>query len=114
MSRWLFLSSCLLVLGAVAYAAEPSRRADARDLGAPCERTEECQVGLRCGGSDGVLGAQCSAGCNETTFCQERFGSASVCLGADLCARTCGTSEECPAGTTCNVYGWCETPNASE
>ncbi len=114
MSRWLFLSSCLLVLGAVAYASEPTRRPDARDLGAACERTEECQVGLRCGEGDNVLAAQCSASCNESMFCQERFGSASVCLGADLCARTCSTNAECPADTACNAYGWCERPSTPE
>jgi hypothetical protein len=113
MSRWLFLSSCLLVLGAVAYSSEPARRSDARELGAACGSTQECQVGLRCGQDESVLATQCSASCNETTFCQEHFGAASVCLGADLCARTCSTSADCPAGTACNVYGWCEKPNTS-
>lgn len=107
MSRWLFLSSCLLVLGAVAYAAEPTRRPDAKDLGAACESTQQCQAGLRCGDED-VIPAQCSATCNDTSSCQERFGAASICLGADLCARTCGTNAECPGDTQCNAYGWCE------
>jgi hypothetical protein len=107
MSRWLLLSCCLLVLTAVAY-IEPTRAHDARPLGGQCASDRDCQLGLMCAHETGVIEGQCSAVCNSTPACQERFGSESMCLGADVCARTCGNDDGCSHGGSCNAYGWCE------
>ncbi len=107
MSRWLLLFCCLGVLGAVAY-INPTRAHDARPLGGACGADRDCQVGLVCTTEPGVLEGQCSATCNATVSCQDRFGAQSVCLGVDLCARTCMTDADCPSGSGCNVYNWCE------
>ncbi|MGD8863683.1 MAG: hypothetical protein PVI30_26950 [Myxococcales bacterium] len=108
MNRWLLLSSCVLVLVAVFHAEPSSRPAGAGPLGAVCTTDRDCQHGLECTYVPGVMEAQCSASCNATDSCQERFGSQSMCLGADLCARSCGQDADCPDGIACNAYGWCE------
>jgi hypothetical protein len=87
---------------------EPRRQPDARPLGGSCQIDLECQVGLECAHVSGVMKGQCAASCNAEASCQERFGSASMCLGADLCARTCQADAECPSGSRCNDYRWCE------
>jgi hypothetical protein len=51
---------------------------------------------------------QCSAFCNSSATCTEEFGSASMCVAADLCARTCHTQHDCPEGSGCNAFGWCD------
>ena len=107
MSRWLLLSCCLAVLGAVSYIG-PSRAHDARPLGGACSADRDCQVGLVCAADRGVLDGQCTAACNATASCHVRFGAQSVCLGVDLCARSCMTDADCPSGNECNVYSWCE------
>jgi hypothetical protein len=107
MSRWLLVSSCLMVLSSVAYIG-PTRARDARQLGGACVTDRDCQLGLECVQQAGVMEGQCSASCNSTSSCQERFGSESMCLGADLCARTCGNDAGCASGASCNAYGWCE------
>jgi hypothetical protein len=107
MSRWLLVSCCLLVLTAVSY-IEPTRAHDARPLGGLCVSDRECQLGLMCAHEAGVMEGQCSAMCNSTPSCQERFGAESMCIGADICARTCSNDAECASGGSCNAYGWCE------
>jgi hypothetical protein len=84
------------------------RAADANGLGGVCESTQGCKHGTRCVDQEGVMSGQCSTSCNDETACSEHFGGAVLCLGADLCARACGDAAECPAGTQCNAYGWCE------
>ncbi len=111
MGRWLLLSFSVLALGAVAVIQpDPARAPDARDLGGVCEETRECRSGSRCVDATGVMEGQCSATCSESISCQSQFGQKALCLGADLCARTCGTDGDCPAFTECNLYGWCERP----
>jgi len=107
MSRWLLVSCCVLVLSAIAY-IEPTRAHDAKPLGGHCDSDRDCQLGLDCMFVAGVIEGQCSATCNSTASCQERFGSESMCLGADVCTRTCGNDAGCAAGGSCNAYGWCE------
>lgn len=109
MSRWLLLSCCLVVLSAIAYIG-PTRAHDARGLSGKCASDRDCQQGLSCTFDSGVLEGQCAASCNATASCHERFGSQSVCLGVDLCARSCSKDAECPTGTACNAYHWCESP----
>lgn len=111
MGRWLLLSFSVLALGAVAVIQhDPARAPDARDLGGVCEETRECRSGSRCVDATGVMEGQCSATCSESISCQSQFGQKALCLGADLCARTCGSDSDCPAFTECNLYGWCERP----
>jgi hypothetical protein len=107
MSRWLLLSCCVLVLAAVSN-IEARRLPNARALGGQCLSDSECQTGLRCTHVTDVMDGQCAAPCNSTPWCQERFGSESLCLGADVCARTCKADADCAAGAHCNGYHWCE------
>lgn len=114
MGRWLLFSFSVLVLGAVGFINKaPARAPDARGLGGVCEETRECRTGSRCVEHLGVMEGQCSATCSESLSCQSSFGGNALCLGADLCARTCADSSECPEGTECNTYGWCERPRVS-
>jgi len=108
MSRWLFGSLCALCLFALTT-VEPTRAATAADLGGTCSTDRDCQVGLQCTYVEGVMAGQCAASCNATPACQQRFGEASVCLGADVCARTCDGVKDCPGVDVCNAYGWCES-----
>jgi hypothetical protein len=107
MSRWLLLTCCLSVLGAIT-AIQPTRPAGARALGGACAIDRDCQLGLSCVFVPEVMEGQCATSCNDTEACQEQFGSESMCLGADLCARTCKEDKDCAAGSRCNQYGWCE------
>jgi hypothetical protein len=107
MNRWLLVSFCALVLIAIAY-IEPTRAHDAKALGGECNSDRDCQHGMSCMQVAGVLEGQCSATCNATPSCQERFGAQSMCLGADVCARTCGNDAGCAGDGSCNAYGWCE------
>ena len=113
MGRWLLLSSSLIVLGALSLIDDPnpSRAPDARALGGTCDGTRECRVGTRCIDNDGVLSGQCSAACSDTSSCQQSFGTQTLCLGVDLCARACAGTNDCPSGTSCNAYGFCERPH---
>jgi hypothetical protein len=113
MGRWFLLTACLFVVSALTY-SDASRARDAAQLGGACSSTHACQKGTTCMDVDGVFSGQCSAACNESSSCQQQFGAAAICLGADVCARTCQASSECPSGTQCNAYGWCERPLASE
>ena len=108
MGRLLLLSSSVLVLAAVALIGPQSRAPHAHGLGGACDVTRDCVEGLRCVDSDGVIEGQCSAPCSDSSSCQNRFGAQAMCLGADLCARSCARTADCPSGTDCNVYGWCE------
>ncbi len=107
MSRWLLASCCVLVLAAIGN-IEPQRLPNAHMLGGACSNDSECQLGLLCTHARDVIDGQCAATCNSTPSCQERFGSLSVCLGADVCARTCSADRDCPQGAHCNSYRWCE------
>jgi hypothetical protein len=108
MGRWLWLLiSSLLLLGALS-SIDPARAPDASSLGGTCESTRDCVEGTRCIHTEGAMDGQCSSGCSATQGCQEEFGQASLCLGADVCARTCAQATDCPDQTVCNMYGWCE------
>ena len=107
MGRWLLLSSGLVLLGAMG-ALDDQRAPDAHGLSGVCETTRDCQSGTRCVQDEAALEAQCSAPCSATASCQEQFGSPAICLGVDLCARACAQASDCPAGTVCNAYNWCE------
>jgi hypothetical protein len=110
MMRWLLLSgSCLLVIGALTY-ADAGRAPDAQPLGGVCESTHQCRKGTTCVETDGVMAGQCSTTCNSSAACDAQFGTASICLASDLCVRACQNAEQCPTGTACNAYGWCERP----
>ena len=109
MSRWPLLFCCVSVLAGLIY-SEPIRSPNAVGLGGACSTDRDCQVGLDCGYVPGVLEAQCTASCNTAAACQDRFGRESMCLGADLCTRTCQHDTDCPDVTGCNAYGWCERP----
>jgi hypothetical protein len=113
MGRWLSLSACLFVVGALTY-SDATRAPDAKHLGGACSSTHECRKGTTCLELEGVMNGQCSAACNASDACQQRFGAGSICIGADVCARTCQTTSDCPASTACNAYGWCERPLVSE
>ena len=111
MSRWLFAACCLLCLVSFGF-VEPVRSPTARPLGGECDKDRDCQLGMQCTFVAGVIEGQCAASCNSTPSCQERFGEQSLCLGADVCARACTGPQGCPAGSTCNLYGWCESTTA--
>jgi hypothetical protein len=109
MGRWFLVFGCLFVLGSLAYSdATRARATDARTLGGSCQSTHECKAGTSCIELEGVLRGQCSVNCNSSAACQAQFGAASLCLGADVCARTCDAAADCPENTACNAYGWCE------
>ena len=108
MGRSFILCSSLLVLGALIALGPVSRAPGAHALGGSCNATRDCREGLSCVDRDGVIEGQCSAACSESSSCQTEFGAAALCLGADLCARSCARASDCPSGTDCNVYGWCE------
>ena len=112
MARWLLIGSCLLTtLVAVGYRDVQRQRApDAKPLGAICENTHECRWGTSCMEVEGVMRGQCSASCNANVRCTESFGGNSLCLGADVCARTCRSSAECPSQMRCNASRWCARP----
>ena len=107
MSRWLFMLACLAVLVGVGR-ADPPRLPEARDLGGPCEGLRGCRAGLICADVDDVLEGQCSATCNSDETCRQAFGPSSMCIGVDRCVLVCTVDQECPEGTFCNPYGWCE------
>jgi hypothetical protein len=109
MSRWLLLTCCISVLGAIAY-IEPTRAANAHVLGGSCARDRDCQLGMSCVFEADVMEGQCAATCNDSAACHEQFGSESVCVGADLCARTCTQDADCAQGSQCNAFNWCEVP----
>jgi hypothetical protein len=109
MARWVALSTILAALVTLGL-REGQRAADAKGLSGVCESTHGCQRGTRCIDQEGVMVGQCSAGCSDDAACVARFGGRALCLGADLCARACVETSECPEGTACNAYGWCERP----
>jgi hypothetical protein len=108
MARWLAVSSLVIVVVMSAWLRDERRAPDARSLGGVCESTSGCQEGTRCVDQRGVMAGQCSASCSDDSACSDHFGAAVLCLGADLCARACDGAADCPAGTQCNAYGWCE------
>lgn len=107
MGRWLVLACSVLVLSAVTH-LQSVRSPTAVALSGACVTDRDCQNDLSCTFQPGVMEGQCAASCNASESCQERFGTESVCLGADLCARTCELQADCPSGAVCNLYGWCE------
>lgn len=107
MSRWLLLICSVLFIGFVTD-ERSGRTPGAEPLGGACLTDRDCQLELECTIDPGVIEGQCSASCNADAQCQDRFGTLSMCLGADLCARSCDASQPCPDGTRCNNYGWCE------
>ena len=109
MARWVALSSFVIVIAAFGL-RDGERAADAAGLGGVCESTQGCQRGTRCVDQAGVMAGQCSTSCSDNNACADHFGAAVLCLGADLCARACDDAADCPAGTQCNAYGWCERP----
>lgn len=109
MARWLAVSTFLIGLVTLGF-RDVRRAADAEGLGGVCESTHGCRQGTRCVEQDGVMEGQCSTNCNDTLACSQQFGAAVLCLGADLCARACSIAADCPDGTQCNAYGWCERP----
>lgn len=113
MARWIVLSSFVVAIVTVGL-RDGQRAADAKTLGGVCESTHGCQSGTRCVEQDGVMVGQCSASCSDDSGCTQQFGGAVLCLGADLCARACGDAADCPQGTQCNAYGWCERPAPAE
>ena len=107
MARWAVLSTFLIAVVTIGL-RDGQRAADAKGLGGVCESTHGCLRGTRCVDQDGVMEGPCSTGCSDNMACADHFGGAVLCLGADLCARACGETADCPAGTECNAYGWCE------
>jgi hypothetical protein len=107
MGRWFFAAVCLVVVGALGF-SDATRAEHPQPLGGICESTHDCQKGTTCQEIDGVLNGQCSASCNGDDACREPFGRDSLCLGADVCARSCEQNADCPEGTRCNAYRWCE------
>jgi hypothetical protein len=113
MARWIALSTFVVAIVTVGL-RDGQRAADATGLGGVCESTYGCQRGTRCIERDGVMPGQCSTSCSDDTACAGHYGGSVLCLGADLCARACDEANECPEGTTCNAYGWCERPMRAE
>src|SRR6185295_10802855 len=107
MARWAVLGTFLIAVATIGL-RDGQRAADANGLGGICESTHGCMRGTRCVDQDGVMEGQCSTSCADNTACADHFGGAVLCLGADLCARACGETADCPARTQCNAYGWCE------
>lgn len=113
MGRWFLLGACLVVVSALGF-SDATRASQAKPLGGTCSSTYDCQKGTTCVEIEGVLNGQCSAACNGDEACHEPFGRASMCLGADVCARSCEQQSDCPEDTRCNAYGWCERPAPSQ
>lgn len=107
MARWLLLCTCLVAVVLFGY-RDAVRSKDAKSLGGVCESTFECKKGTTCISNEGVLEGQCSSECSSSAACAEAFGTGTQCIGADLCARSCRSSTDCPQDTACNGYGWCE------
>ena len=114
MARWMAVSSVVIVLVMFAWLRDERRAPDALGLGGVCESTSGCQEGTRCVDHRGVMAGQCSTSCADDSACAGRFGAAVLCLGADLCARACDDAADCPSGTQCNAYGWCERPVSAD
>jgi hypothetical protein len=108
MARWMAVGTFLVAIVTVGL-RDGQRAADANGLGGVCESTRGCSQGTRCVDQEGVMAGQCSTSCSDDTACS-KLGGAVLCLGADLCARACGDMADCPSGTQCNAYGWCERP----
>jgi hypothetical protein len=113
MSRWLVLFGCVVVVFSLAY-IEPRPHGGVAVLGAACERTTDCQYGMRCAAVVEDAPEQCTASCSDAETCQEQFGSAAMCTGADACVRTCSANIDCGGDGQCNDYGWCERKSVSE
>lgn len=109
MARWLAVSTLLIGLATLGFREGP-RADDAEGIGGICQSTHGCREGTRCVDEESVMQGQCSTSCNDNLACTVRFGGAVLCLGADLCARACSGAADCPEGTQCNAYGWCERP----
>ena len=99
--------------------SESSGRPGAGSLGAPCQTSADCSGSLFCplDSPQHVLDGQCSATCDSSNACDASLGPSRACIGANLCVRDCVNDSDCPAGTTCNDYQWCQrthsTPVAS-
>lgn len=82
-------------------------------IGETCTSDSDCQGELRC--EDGSTGTdQCTTTCVNSTVvedhCTVSYGSDYHCIGAGICVRSCDNDADCPSGTECNGYWWCERP----
>jgi hypothetical protein len=79
-------------------------------IGAPCESTTDCKAGLDCHfDTVNYIGhKQCTAACDLSNPCEDRFGSQTFCIGADICVQSCRDSADCPAKTVCSSNKWCK------
>jgi hypothetical protein len=82
-------------------------------LGDICTSSADCGGQMVCHSdtTNYVANGQCTASteCSKDSQCSG-FGSAhgAMCIGANICVATCGVQSDCPNGTICNSYGWCE------
>ncbi len=83
------------------------------EIGETCSSDGDCQGELHC--EEGSSGTdQCTTTCVNSTvvedYCTANYGSDYFCIGAGICVRSCQYDAECPSGTACNGYWWCERP----
>lgn len=87
---------------------------DDGELGAPCAESDPCDQGsVSESGSNPFcnvhyLGGQCSQQCETDDECVKSWGEGAVCIVAGYCVRSCAEDKDCPKGTTCNEYMWCD------
>lgn len=106
--RWLYVGLTIAALLAAGVSHRLTRADSAEPLSASCTFDVDCRAGLTCTDVYGVMSGQCSLRCSSTESCRQRFGPRSLCIGADVCVRTCTRDADCPTGTRCNGYEWCE------
>jgi hypothetical protein len=46
--------------------------------------------------------------CYSSEECKDEFGWRSFCIGLNDCVKRCYQDDDCPAGTYCSTYDWCE------
>ena len=79
-------------------------------LGRVCNTDADCPTGLTCNlnPEDWISHRQCSTFCDTSDFCESKFGSHTMCIGANLCMSKCLDDTDCPPTTRCNSNDWCE------
>ena len=79
-------------------------------LGRVCNTDADCPTGLTCNldPEDWISHRQCSTFCDTSDFCESKFGSHTMCIGANLCVSKCLDDTDCPPTTRCNSNDWCE------
>lgn len=98
------------VSGCLLDATEEKRKGGLGELcesSADCEEREYCSVNAN---KSSVVSNQCTGSCQDDDDCVFKLISATGtrCLTSKTCVRLCTVNSDCPSGTACNEYQWCE------